>query len=187
MIIAFLEFLERGLLVVGLIAPILGAVIIYRPRGNWTPRRGTQIVLAGLGLLVLAIPTQMLWAQAIQYFEPDAYTIMLAQHDLDAKEFWESVKNVAIVGAIGLTAWFTFRPPQGLICTTCGSENIRRYTQGSGFIEIVLWLCMVVPGLIYSIWRRNGTQKYCCNECSSLEIVPVNSPIGRSLRQEIEN
>ena len=67
------------------------------------------------------------------------------------------------------------------VCTNCGHAGPSSLkTPGSGLIELVLWLCFLIPGLIYSIWRRSG-QHQVCEMCGSRELVPVGSPKGKAL------
>lgn len=47
-------------------------------------------------------------------------------------------------------------------------------------IEIILWLCFLFPGLIYSIWRLSSRHDGCA-VCHSRNIVPVGSPLGRQM------
>lgn len=72
-----------------------------------------------------------------------------------------------------------------MICKSCGTAgDTKTVTRGSIFIEIVLWLCFLLPGLIYSIWRL--TSKYeACPMCGSPSMVPVSSPIGLSLAAQV--
>lgn len=67
------------------------------------------------------------------------------------------------------------------ICASCGSrsEGISR-TRGSFWIELVLWLCFILPGLIYSIWRLT-TKERVCPQCGAPGLVPTNTPRGRDL------
>lgn len=63
-----------------------------------------------------------------------------------------------------------------LYCPSCGSTGSgQTHTKGSIFIELVLWLCFLVPGLIYSIWRLSTRQKV-CQKCSNPGLIPTNSP-----------
>jgi len=70
-----------------------------------------------------------------------------------------------ILWAIGLYLLLRFfvRPMMAAIkgdagssrhCMTCGVDGppVSR-TRGSMGIEILLWLCFIVPGLIYSLWH----------------------------------
>jgi hypothetical protein len=72
---------------------------------------------------------------------------------------------------------------KSLVCTRCGHVGpTKRHTKGSILIEIVLWLAMIVPGLIYSIWRLT-TRADVCAKCGSPELVPADSPVGKRLMQ----
>jgi hypothetical protein len=67
-----------------------------------------------------------------------------------------------------------------MVCTKCGSSNMKSGLRGSGAIELILWLFFIVPGLIYSAWR--GQKKvHTCLSCGSNEVIPLNSPFGRKL------
>ena len=71
-----------------------------------------------------------------------------------------------------------------IVCTNCGTQGKpKRETPGSFLIELILWLCMVVPGLIYTIWRiskRHDT----CPVCKSSSIVPAGSPAAIRINQK---
>lgn len=68
-------------------------------------------------------------------------------------------------------------------CAACGHEGKgRTRTRGSLLIEIVLWLCFLIPGLIYSIWRQGSKYKACVS-CGSTTLVPLNSPVARAARR----
>jgi len=55
-------------------------------------------------------------------------------------------------------------------------------TKGSFLIELVLWLCFIVPGLIYSIWRHTTRAPAIKG---NRNIVPLDSPRGRKLYAEL--
>lgn len=68
-----------------------------------------------------------------------------------------------------------------LVCTVCGTVGKPRVvTHGSVLIEIILWVCFIVPGLIYTIWRLTARPK-ACRACGSTQLVPPGSPMGRKL------
>ena len=46
-------------------------------------------------------------------------------------------------------------------CMNCKAYSPFARNKGSGWIELILWLCYIVPGVIYSIWRRTGNNKLC--------------------------
>lgn len=63
-----------------------------------------------------------------------------------------------------------------LYCPSCGDTNSgKNQTRGSIFIELVLWLCFLLPGLIYSIWRLSSRQQV-CRVCGNPGLIPTNSP-----------
>jgi len=72
-----------------------------------------------------------------------------------------------------------------LICTACGTiGKTKSHTRGSIFIEIILWLCFLIPGLIYSLWRLTTRSKV-CKVCGAAQLVPVSSPAGRTLAEKL--
>jgi hypothetical protein len=71
-----------------------------------------------------------------------------------------------------------------MICTACGTaDRPKTVTKGSTLIELILWLCLLIPGLIYSIWRLTSRHD-ACSQCGSESIVPLDSPVGRRLAKE---
>lgn len=57
-------------------------------------------------------------------------------------------------------------------CVTCGYIGSEKSTtKGSIWIEIVLWIFFIVPGVIYSIWRLTTRTKG-CPKCRSVMISP---------------
>lgn len=102
----------------------------------------------------------------------------------------------AVVG-IGLTVGFfylVYRAFKGMfggrgkvdagaqmICPHCGTRGqpaVR--TRGSFAIELVLWLCLILPGLVYSIWRITSREQV-CPACKSPGMIQVNTPRGQQL------
>jgi len=70
------------------------------------------------------------------------------------------------------------------ICSNCGTVGFPKYViKGNVLIEIILWLCFLIPGLIYSIWSRTNEKKS-CRACGSQNLVPLNSPVGKKLQNE---
>jgi len=67
------------------------------------------------------------------------------------------------------------------ICPHCGTRGTpRTQTRGSILIEIVLWLCFIIPGLIYSLWRIT-TRQPVCPGCGERGMIPVSTPAGKRL------
>ena len=69
-----------------------------------------------------------------------------------------------------------------MICKNCGAAHQGGRLPGSGWIELILWLWVLLPGLIYSIWRRSS--RPACSACGSRDLVPVSAPAGRALVQQ---
>jgi hypothetical protein len=70
------------------------------------------------------------------------------------------------------------------VCKDCGTTgSAQRVTRGSLLVEIFLWLCFLVPGLFYSLWRLS-TRYDACPACGSKNIVPLSSPVGAKLAAE---
>lgn len=64
-----------------------------------------------------------------------------------------------------------------MFCKRCGTvAKPKREFKGSIFIEIVLWVCFVIPGLIYSLWRMSSSVQV-CPKCKSSELIPTDSPV----------
>jgi hypothetical protein len=53
-------------------------------------------------------------------------------------------------------------------CAHCKSYSPYARNKGSGWIEMILYLFYIIPGVIYSIWRRSGNAKVCpvCKQAS---------------------
>ncbi len=68
-----------------------------------------------------------------------------------------------------------------MICQNCGTQGEpKTITKGSLAIEIVLWLCFLIPGIIYSLWRMTTKQQGCLS-CGLPEMIKTNSPNGKLL------
>lgn len=91
----------------------------------------------------------------------------------------------AILAAMVWSIVSLFRGGKELYCTSCGHQGKTRYgTRGSLLIEIVLWLCLIVPGLIYSIWRHS-TKRPVCRACGADTIIPPQSPLAIKMRRDL--
>jgi DNA-directed RNA polymerase subunit M/transcription elongation factor TFIIS len=71
------------------------------------------------------------------------------------------------------------------ICSSCGElDSSKTVTHGSIFIEILLWLCFIIPGLIYSLWRHTTKHK-ACSSCGGNELLKLTSPKGKLIFEEL--
>lgn len=70
-------------------------------------------------------------------------------------------------------------------CTSCGSEGpSSTQTRGSIWIEVILWLCFLIPGVIYSIWRLT-TRRQVCSTCGASSLVPPGSPVALATKKRL--
>lgn len=52
-----------------------------------------------------------------------------------------------------------------ITCPNCKYEGEGVYrTKGSFIVEVLLWLCLLVPGMIYTAWRLT-TRAWACPRC----------------------
>lgn len=73
-----------------------------------------------------------------------------------------------------------FFDPVPMFCPNCGAVEIpKSITRGSFLLELVLWLCFLVPGFIYSIWRLTSRYEG-CPVCEQAGMVPLDSPRARA-------
>ena len=86
------------------------------------------------------------------------------------------------IAAQSLAAGFAPGPYRrgSVFCRRCGTIDVpRSHTPGSILIEGVLWLCLLVPGLVYSLWRLSARTKV-CKACGSADVIPPDSPVAKS-------
>ena len=74
---------------------------------------------------------------------------------------------------------------QKQLCTNCGYQGKpKTITKGIIIVELGLWICFLLPGLIYSIWRLSSRYQG-CPQCKAPNMVSLNSPIAqRMLHQD---
>jgi len=71
-----------------------------------------------------------------------------------------------------------------MVCTSCGFVgNPKNKTQGSFWVEIFLWICGILPGVLYSVWRWT-TRKKVCPACNNPTMIPTNTPRGIELLKQ---
>lgn len=72
-------------------------------------------------------------------------------------------------------------------CMTCGNDQtiISGALRGNTAIEVILYLFYIVPGIIYSIWRRQKAAKKVCRACGGDALVPINSPAAIAHRKQL--
>lgn len=72
-------------------------------------------------------------------------------------------------------------------CLACGTDFNTRLGawRGNTGIEVVLYVAGLVPGLVYSIWRRGGTPQHQCPACGLRHTVPYGSPAAAANRRKL--
>ncbi len=71
------------------------------------------------------------------------------------------------------------------VCTTCNNTTNEGLMRGNGFIELVLWLAYIIPGVIYSIWRRGGEPSI-CPACKKETLKPYDAKEEEVEKQQKE-
>lgn len=66
------------------------------------------------------------------------------------------------------------------ICTDCYEVSFGKSKMRGHFVmEVILWFCFLIPGLIYTIWRHTSIHKVCA-KCGGT-VIPAESPRGKQL------
>lgn len=61
-------------------------------------------------------------------------------------------------------------------CPNCGTVGRpKTATRGSFLMEVFLWLLLIVPGFVYSLWRLT-TKTKACPKCGAPYMIPADSP-----------
>jgi len=65
------------------------------------------------------------------------------------------------------------------ICADCGSrEPAILKNRGYAWMEILCWLALVLPGIIFSIWRR-ARRHWVCAYCGNPSMISIHSKRAR--------
>lgn len=71
-----------------------------------------------------------------------------------------------------------------MVCIQCGSVvKPKTAVKGSFIVEVGLWCLLLVPGIIYSLWRSSSRHKV-CPICRSTNLVPESSPIAKKILEK---
>lgn len=71
-----------------------------------------------------------------------------------------------------------------IVCTNCGHVGCTtKVTKGHFALEVVLWLCFLVPGIIYSIWRLTARHE-ACPVCGNSNLLPKSAPVAQKFLRE---
>jgi len=67
---------------------------------------------------------------------------------------------------------------QELVCVECEHIGLPKWVKpGSTSTEVIIWLVLFFPGIIYTLWRIFGKKKVCA-QCGNNVLVPMNSNLG---------
>ena len=85
----------------------------------------------------------------------------------------------------GAQHWATRRDPY--VCLHCGHEGAPRVVyDGLLVVEVVLWLFLIIPGLVYSLWRQ-GTRRKICAVCGWKRLVRPDTPAARAKLSDVRS
>ncbi|WP_157991618.1 hypothetical protein [Caldimonas tepidiphila] len=92
---------------------------------------------------------------------------------------------LVLAGTLGLRLFGALRggkrPPAVAVCSICGHCGPpRRHLPGSARVERLLWLPLLLPGLLYRLWRLSGSRRVCA-ACGAAHLVPPDSELGQRL------
>jgi hypothetical protein len=91
--------------------------------------------------------------------------------------FW-----VAVICAVAYFGWGAESAKKTHICTSCRTVAVPlNRAPGSAAITFILFLCGIVPGVIYSLWRHSASYKV-CPACVARNPIPVDSPAAAALQ-----
>ena len=72
-----------------------------------------------------------------------------------------------------------------LYCPECGLVGQgKSQVQGSLGLELALWLALLLPGLLYSVWRLRSGARVCAS-CHYAGLLPLDSPQARARPQPL--
>jgi len=69
------------------------------------------------------------------------------------------------------------------VCLDCGTTDVpQNLVKGDLLTEIILWLLLGIPGMIYTVWRITTRTKV-CPTCGSERMIPLHTPRARYLQR----
>ena len=71
-------------------------------------------------------------------------------------------------------------------CNSCHNYSANALRKGNTLIEVVLYLFYIVPGIVYSIWRRNSPPNV-CPLCTSANLIDASLAKEISTSSQISN
>jgi hypothetical protein len=95
----------------------------------------------------------------------------------------ESYIPIAVIASIICLALFIQKSKKCRVgdvwfCKNCGHSGKASWKhRGSATLEVALWLCLIIPGVFYTMWRGNGKVRW-CKKCFSKDIIPSDTPVA---------
>jgi len=80
---------------------------------------------------------------------------------------------VVFIGLVLIVAIWRGGNGQAEYCRNCGWAGDDAPRRGSAAIELLLWLCGGIFGLLYTAWRGGA---HCCPSCHQQTLIPADSP-----------
>lgn len=76
---------------------------------------------------------------------------------------------------------FIFSRRKEVVCKECEyTGRVRKKLKGSIFIEVLLWLLIIAPGVVYTVWRLLN-RTFFCPICGGSQMIPIHSPKGKQI------
>lgn len=73
------------------------------------------------------------------------------------------------------------------VCTSCGYHGeAKSKVKGNFAIEVLLWFFLIIPGLVYSIWRLTN-RHIPCPKCDNETLIPDDSPVAKNILSSNKN
>jgi len=73
-----------------------------------------------------------------------------------------------------------------MICRNCETISEPKIIPvGNVAIEIILWLFLLIPGIIYSIFVRSRPDKLLCPSCNQDAMIDPYSPVGQQILKKL--
>lgn len=88
--------------------------------------------------------------------------------------------NLALKDTQNIYNWFT---AGGYYSSSINNSQLTAYRQEATFLTVT-GIILLIAALIYSIWRTKAG-KFICPECKNVGMIPLDSPMGQKIYQEL--
>jgi hypothetical protein len=74
-----------------------------------------------------------------------------------------------------------------MMCRSCGTvAEPKTLKKGTSSLEVLLWLCFLLPGIAYSMWRWN-TRHNVCPACGGSMVTDYEASRPSSARRQTDS